>query len=280
MTLQKNNNNKIDQAWNRLQTRMEQDGLLNDKRPARQPIFSSVVLKWAASLVIFISATLFIILGVDNSKTEMLSLYNSEKNSSFVTTLEDGSVVYLAGNSSLSYPEHFKKRKREVFLKGDAFFEISKDGKSPFIVQTDRIKIEVLGTSFNVKSSNNASPSLSVNTGEVKVTLREDGQTARLAAGETAIIHSGRLQTIPTHDFEQFSRYTDRMHFKDEQLSNVIRVINRNIDGIMLEISPGLEGRLITASFSGNSPETMAELICIALNLKYSQQQNTIRIYE
>ncbi|MFA6335313.1 MAG: FecR domain-containing protein [Bacteroidales bacterium] len=280
MTLQKNNNNKIDQAWNRLQTRMEQDGLLNDKRPARQPIFSSVVLKWAASLVIFISATLFIILGVDNSKTEMLSLYNSEKNSSFVTTLEDGSVVYLAGNSSLSYPEHFKKRKREVFLKGDAFFEISKDGKSPFIVQADRIKIEVLGTSFNVKSSNNASPSLSVNTGEVKVTLREDGQTARLAAGETAIIHSGRLQTIPTHDFEQFSRYTDRMHFKDEQLSNVIRVINRNMDGVMLEISPGLEGRLITASFSGNSPETMAKLICIALNLKYSQQQNTIRIYE
>jgi len=70
------------------------------------------------------------------------------------------------------------------------------------------------------------------------------------------------------------------MHFKDERLEDVINVINRKSDGLQLEITPELGKRLITATFSENSPDSMAQLICIALNLKFSQQQNTIRIYE
>ena len=280
MTFKENNNKKVDQAWNNLYVRLEQDGLLNDKKEVRQSLFRPVVLKLAVSLVILIGATLFIFRDLYTSQTDMLTLHNSEEASSFVTTLEDGSVVYLAGNSSLSYPKHFQKSKREVFLKGDAYFEISKRNKSSFVIGTDLINIEVLGTSFNVKISDNSSPSLSVNTGEVLVTLKKDGQSTRLIAGETVLIHPDHLQTIQTQDLEQFTRYSNRMHFKDERLEDVIRVINRNIDGLQLEVSPELKERLLTATFSKNSPESMAQLICMALNLKFSQQQNTIRIYE
>lgn len=275
-----NDNNKTDQAWKRLHTRLEQDGLLEEKEVARQPIFRHAALKWAASLAILATATLFIINGVNISRPEMLSLNNNDENSTFVSTLEDGSVVYLAKNSTLSYPKHFKKRMREVFLTGDAFFEISKNPAAPFIIETGLMKIEVLGTSFNVKSSGGAHPSLSVNTGVVKVTLKSDGQSAKIEAGETVVIRSDRLHKIETHDLEQFSRYSERMHFKDERLSDVIRVINRNIAGIQMEITPELEERLLTATFSTNSADSMAHLICIALNLKFSQEQNTIRIHE
>lgn len=280
MTLERNNKGKTDLAWSRLYTRLEQDGLLNEKEEIRRPIFNSVAFRWAASIVIVASATLFFILGTDVSKTEMLSLYNSDESSSLVTTLEDGSVVYLAANSTLSYPKHFKKHKREVLLKGEAFFEVNKNKKAPFFVRTDRIKVEVLGTSFIVKNGDNAAPSLSVNTGEVKVTLMDGGQSTRLTAGETVVVSAGHLQTIATQDTEQFSRFVQRMHFKDERLSDVVKVINRNMDGVLLELEPGIEERLITASFSGNSPETMAQLICIALNLEYSQENNTIKIHE
>lgn len=278
MTLK--DNNKTDQAWNRLHSRLEQDGLLKETEVATQPIFRHAALKWAASLAILVTATLFIINGVNTSRPEMLSMYNNDENSTYVSTLEDGSVVYLAGNSTLSYPEHFKKSKRVVFLKGDAFFEVSKNPDAPFIIETGLMKIEVLGTSFNVKSNGGAYPSLSVNTGVVKVTLKSDGQSTKIVAGETVLIQSDRLHKIDTHDLEQFSRYSERMHFKDERLSDVIRVINRRLNGVHMEIAQELEERLLTATFSNNSADSMAQLICIALNLKFSQEQDTIRIHE
>lgn len=280
MATMENNNKRVDRAWNRLHSRLEHDGLLERSEESRQQIFRPVALKWAASLLILITASIFIARELKPALPEMLTLLNSEKNSTFVTTLEDGSVVYLAENTSLSYPEHFQKSSREVFLEGDAFFEISKNPESPFIIETDLIKVKVLGTSFNVKSGIKGYPSLSVNTGVVEVTLKNGGESTKINAGETVIIHSGNLEVIPTSDLEQFTLYMSRIHFKDERLADVIRVINRNYEDMFFEISPEVEERLLTATFSKDTPDSLAELICSALNLKYTREQNTIKIYK
>lgn len=280
MATMENNNKRVDRAWNRLHSRLEHDGLLEGIEEPRQQIFRTVALKWAASLLILITASIFIGQELKPALPEMLTLLNSEKNSTFVTTLEDGSVVYLAENTSLSYPEHFQKSSREVFLEGDAFFEISKNPESPFIIETDLIKVKVLGTSFNVKAGIKGYPSLSVNTGVVEVTLKNGGESTKINEGETVIIHSGNLEVIPTSDLEQFTLYMSRIHFKDERLADVIRVINRNYEDMFFEISPEVEERLLTATFSKDSPDSLAELICSALNLKYSKEQNTIKIYK
>ena len=63
--------------------------------------------------------------------------------------LPDGSSVLLNRHSSLSYPKRFKSDNREVQLTGEAYFEVSKDQKHPFIVQTEHINVQVLGTHFN-----------------------------------------------------------------------------------------------------------------------------------
>jgi ferric-dicitrate binding protein FerR (iron transport regulator) len=70
------------------------------------------------------------------------------------------------------------------------------------------------------------------------------------------------------------------MHFKDERLADVISVINRNFKDVIFEVSPDIEERLLTATFSKDSPDSLVQLICSALNLKYSQQQNIIKIYK
>ncbi|MGQ8338986.1 FecR family protein [Sunxiuqinia sp. A32] len=64
--------------------------------------------------------------------------------------LADGTKVYLNAGSRLIYPEKFAGKEREVFLDGEAFFEVSKDKKHPFIVQTSEMNVEVLGTKFNL----------------------------------------------------------------------------------------------------------------------------------
>lgn len=90
-----------------------------------------------------------------------------------VTTLEDGSVVFLAKETSIRYPEHFVSDKREVSLQGDAFFDVAKNRERPFWIDTEQVKIEVLGTAFSVKSVEDAPFRLSVQRGTVRVTLKK-----------------------------------------------------------------------------------------------------------
>ncbi|WP_319590053.1 FecR domain-containing protein [uncultured Draconibacterium sp.] len=66
--------------------------------------------------------------------------------------LPDGTKVTLNAGSKLVYPDHFSKAKREVFLIGEAFFDVFEDQKHPFVVQTTDINIEVLGTKFNLSA--------------------------------------------------------------------------------------------------------------------------------
>lgn len=71
----------------------------------------------------------------------------------FVITLSDGTVVNMNAGSSLKYPVQFiKGHNREVVLEGEAFFDVTKDKKHPFIVKTRGIDVKVLGTKFNVSS--------------------------------------------------------------------------------------------------------------------------------
>ncbi len=67
-------------------------------------------------------------------------------------TLADGTHIWLNSGSQLSYPTEFKSNSREVYLSGEAFFDVKHDKEKPFYVITRDIKIKVLGTSFNVTS--------------------------------------------------------------------------------------------------------------------------------
>lgn len=64
--------------------------------------------------------------------------------------LGDGTHIWLNSGSELKYPSHFDRDRREVILRGEAYFEVAKDTARPFIVRTVSADIEVLGTSFNV----------------------------------------------------------------------------------------------------------------------------------
>ena len=68
--------------------------------------------------------------------------------------LSDGTNVWLNSGSKMRYPASFTKGKREVTLDGEGYFEVTKDLKRPFVVQTDKYDIQVLGTKFNVEAYN------------------------------------------------------------------------------------------------------------------------------
>jgi ferric-dicitrate binding protein FerR (iron transport regulator) len=67
-------------------------------------------------------------------------------------TLPDGTRVWLNAGSHLTYDKNYGSARREINLAGEAFFEVAKDPRQPFIIHTSRMDVRVLGTSFNVKS--------------------------------------------------------------------------------------------------------------------------------
>ena len=278
MILENKKNNATDQAWNQLHDRLMKDDLIPIKKEiARKPIIYSPAFKWAASAAVLFICILSVWFMKNTGTNELFTLYNEEEASTLVSTLEDGSTVYLSEQTSLQYPSRFKENKREVILQGEAFFEINKNPDRPFFINTESAIIEVLGTSFNVNSKNKSSFSLSVKNGEVKVTLKENNQSVNVKAGEAITLQTNRLHLTKVKS-EQFENQSKKIHFKDERLINVIQIINTRENNIQLKIAPELENRLLTVSFSEENPQTIAKLICLALGLQQFQQDNTIFI--
>ena len=103
------------------------------------------------------------------AKNKLIEVKNNET-WPLIITLEDGSKISLSKNSKISYPIHFEKESRTVFLSGEAFFDIAKNPKKPFFVYSNELITKVLGTSFTIKAfEKDANVTVSVKTGRVNV---------------------------------------------------------------------------------------------------------------
>ena len=267
-----------DQAWNELYSRLEQDNLIPARGQKRlmRPVFAGMA---AAIAVLCLCGALGIWLLNDWGTDErLLSLKNGPEDNTLVTTLEDGSIIYLAQDATLSYPEHFEADKRLVKLDGNALFDVSGNKQRPFLIETKYTTIEVVGTAFNVKNNGKNDFELSVQRGLVKVTRLDNGESSFVKAGETVILNKNVFLKSPTSDMDQFARYTERIQFKDETLANIVRVINRMSSQPVQLSSSELENRRLTVSFYDNSPAAMTELICLALGLTSEQKEDTLVI--
>ncbi len=87
--------------------------------------------------------------GSDESEMNEVVIPYGKKSS---LLLEDGTKVWLNAGSRMAFPTKFKGNKREVFLEGEAYFEVAHNEKIPFIVNTDGIDVRVLGTKFNISA--------------------------------------------------------------------------------------------------------------------------------
>ena len=116
------------------------------------------VLTYAAVILLFIGIpSLFIyrhffITPVESFEGKILTQISAPKGSKTEMVLADGSKVWLNAGSVLKYGTDFNKTNREVFLDGEAYFDVAKNKNKPFLVRTSKLTLRVLGTSFNVKS--------------------------------------------------------------------------------------------------------------------------------
>ena len=115
-------------------------------------------------------------------------------------TLSDGTKVLLSANSRLEYDKAFTSNKREVTLVGEARFSVAKDAHRPFIVRTEQIQTQVLGTVFDVKAYPQTTPDVTLYEGSVEVSLNGTSPK-RMQPGEQAILNEeGELRLEKASD--------------------------------------------------------------------------------
>lgn len=155
---------------------------------------------------------------------------NVPRGGEYQLTLSDGSKVQLNSMSSIRFPVQFAQDCRLVELEGEAYFEVSKTGQ-PFIVQTKGMKIEVLGTSFNISAYANEEYQTTLVSGSVKVQT-ENGSNRILKPSEQACITPGSNQINVRNVDTAF--YTSWIHgkinFKDQRLDDIMKTLARWYD--------------------------------------------------
>ena len=115
-------------------------------------------------------------------------------------TLSDGTKVLLSANSRLEYTKTFSAERREVSLVGEARFSVAKDAHRPFIVRTEQIQTQVLGTVFDVKAYPQTIPDVTLYEGSVEVSLNGTSPK-RMQPGEQASINKeGKLKLEKASD--------------------------------------------------------------------------------
>lgn len=197
--------------------------------------------------------------------------------------LPDGSTVTLNHYSSISYPEKFKSGNREVELNGEAYFEVSKDKEHPFIVQTETIDVQVLGTHFNVDAyRDNPDVRTTLLTGSVAVSNKNNSVRMVLKPNEIAIYNKVE-QKLTRKALENAKDEISWRHgefiFDDLPLQEIARELSNSFGASIRISDTALQDYRITARFrNGEDLETILSVLHNAGYFDYSQNDKQIII--
>ena len=173
--------------------------------------------------------------------------------------LNDGSEVWLNAASSITYPVAFKGNVREVTVTGEAYFEIAHDVNKKFIVKTNGLLTEVLGTHFNVNAY--------LDEDEIKVTLLEgsvqvvanNGSSSLIKPGEQVMASNGKMTLNSYVNVEDVIAWkNERFSFKDTNIKNIMREVARWYD-----VQIDYKGKMDDLNFGGSMSrqENVSELL-------------------
>jgi transmembrane sensor len=164
-----------------------------------------------------------------NSDPKAVNQLSTARGESYQLRLPDGTMVWLNAASSITYPVSFSDAAlREVKLAGEAYFEVAKDKKRPFLVTTIQQQIRVLGTEFNVNAyPDEPETKTTLLEGTIKLSLGEGSQNRILKPGEQATL-AGTQLSVSTVDVERAIDWKNGdIVFQSEPLTSLMRRVSR-----------------------------------------------------
>jgi len=205
-------------------------------------------------------------------------------------TLPDGSRIVLQPGSELRYPETFAADKREVYLTGEAFFDVRRDTLRPFLVYANEVTTRVLGTSFTIKAYTGAKEiTVAVKTGRVSVYKQPDAARNQAVAEE--VILAPNQQAVYNRDQQHVSKALVSnphivlekptlfaMEYDGTPVVKILQVLEENYGIDIVFDEKALEGCALTTSMADEGLYERIKIICEAIGARYEIQGTTIVI--
>lgn len=146
----------------------------------------------------------------------------------YAVVLADGTKVWLNAESELHYPVHFPEHEREVHLKGEAYFLVSKQAGKPFVVCVGDSRITVLGTEFNVRNYQDEVVATTLVKGAVRI--HDAGRECDLTPGQQAVIEADGIR-VREVDTDLYTAWKDGYFiYREKTLEDIMKELSRWYD--------------------------------------------------
>ncbi|MFC1492334.1 FecR family protein [candidate division KSB1 bacterium] len=253
--------------------------------PAFQGMRYYGILRYAAVFLVFIISAYFLadsfILSGQNDYENLTSITVSNMMQERVV-LPDGSIVTLDAGSEFRYPAEFDSGKREVFLKGEAYFEVLPGENTPFIVNAGNALVKVLGTKFNIRAwSETRSVEVVVSEGNVLFSSMEEPEENAVVVNKDqfSILETDSKPSAPENvDVENYISWMNSIkRFDNSKLTEVISQLERWYDLKFSIENRELLSVNITIQINKEEPvKDYIELISSIINVKYEMSDRTV----
>jgi hypothetical protein len=203
-------------------------------------------------------------------------------------SLPDGSKVTLQPGGKISYHTSSDRSSREVFLEGEAFFDVKRDVLRPFLVHSQEVTTKVLGTSFTVKAERDGrSITVSVKTGKVSVYTHRGNSGPSAKSTETILTpnqqivynrHENKVARMLVENPRQLipAEEIRKWHFEDAPVMEIFHALEK-VYGVNIEFdAKTLSGCTLTTSISDGSIYNRLDIICKAIGTTYTVEETKI----
>ena len=239
----------------------------------------------AASLAILITGGYFIVSGIMEERMEkQLATYEhvvTAPGQMREVTLPDGTEVILNVASSLKYNARYGKEVREVWLDGEAFFDVESDAECPFSIHSGMLDVNVTGTSFNVCAyPDDVQASVTVKSGKVGVVYGDDDIRMNLRPDEEIVINTddSYVSRNAVHAKDALAWIKGCLVFRQNTLSEAIRILRRYYP-CDIELRDSTSRVRLSGTHDNKSLESVLESICFSAGLHYTENDGRYIIY-
>lgn len=203
------------------------------------------------------------------------------KGGEYQVVLADGTKVWLNSASRLIYPQSFMGKERRVVLSGEAFFDVAHDAERPFIVETSRMNVKVLGTRFNVNDyDDNEEVSTTLVNGSVEI-FSGGQQAFRLVPGEQAYGKENELEKREVNVRLYTSWIDGKFLFNNTELEEIAKQISRWYDVEIFFSSENVKKVRFTGAIVKFKPlDDLVRMIESTSQVRFSVKGKTIVISE
>lgn len=200
----------------------------------------------------------------------------------FRMRLEDGSFVHLNAVSSISYPQKFDKKNREIEILGEAYFDIERDEARPFKIKVKDYTVQVLGTSFNIKAYDDEEDfSVTVESGTVSVQLNQDDLAPMiLTKGQKLVFNpeTEEIQVVSVDAEDELSWRKGILRFEATPMAQVEKTLERWYGIELIIEDKNIYKKTLSGIHQNENLKSVIESITFATGTKYLIKDNSIII--